>query len=271
MHERDEFISTIFLCPKKDIHIAVEIMTPGCYMCSVDLKSAYYYVAIAQSDQNCLKFSWRGKLYQFTCFPNGLAFCPIKFTKLLKPVYSTLRNLGHLVAYIDDSYLQADTYELCVQNVIDTLSLFHQLGFVIHPDQSVLIPTQRLTFLGFVLDSQSMTVALTGEQAVKVKEACQQLLQEKSITIQEVAKVLGLLTSSLPVVLYGPLHDRSIEMDKTQALACVSQKTRNLFGAPFRLFSQVLESVSQSLRKQPGFQVNVSGFFSGWCMAGIGW
>ncbi|XP_068690529.1 uncharacterized protein [Montipora foliosa] len=175
------------------IHTAVEMMTPGCYMCSVDLKSAYYSVAIAPSDQKYLKFSWRGKLYQFTCFPNGLAFCPRKFTKLLKPVYSTLRNLGHLsVAYIDDSYLQADTYELCVQNVIDTLSLFHQVVFVIHPDKSVLIPTQRLTFLGFVLDSQSMTVALTGEQAVKVKEACQQLLQEKSITIREVAKVLGL-------------------------------------------------------------------------------
>jgi len=61
-------------------------------------------------------------------------------------------------------------------------------------------------------------VALTGEQAVKVKEACQQLLQDKAITIREVAKVLGLLTSSLPRVLYGPLHYRSIEMDKTQAL-----------------------------------------------------
>ena len=244
VHERDEFISTIFLRPKKDgthrmilnlkslnqyvtyyhfkmdtIHTAVEMMTTGCYMCSVDLKSAYYSVAIAPSDQKYLKFSWRGKLYQFTCFPNGLAFCPRKFTKLLKPVYSTLRNLGHLsVAYIDDSYLQAATYELCVHNVIDTLSLFHQLGFVIHPDKSVLIPTQRLTFLGFVLDSQSMTVALTREQAVKVKEACQQLLQEKAITIREVAKVLGLLTSSLPGVLYGPLHYRSLEMDKTQAL-----------------------------------------------------
>ena len=114
--------------------------------------------------------------------------------------------------------MQADTYELCVQHVIDTLSLFHQLGFVIHPGESVLIPTQGLTFLGFVLDSQSMTVALTREQAVKAKEACQHLLQEKAITIREVAKVLGLLTSSLPGKLCGPLHCRSIEMDKTQAL-----------------------------------------------------
>ena len=75
VHERDEFISTIFLRPKKDgthrmilnlkslnqyvtyyhfkmdtIRTAVEMMTPGCYMCSVDLKSAYYSVAIAPRD-----------------------------------------------------------------------------------------------------------------------------------------------------------------------------------------------------------------------------
>ena len=149
-------------------------------MCSVDLKSAYYSVAIAPSDQKYLKFSWRGKLYQSTCFPNGLAFCLRKFTKLLKPVYSTLRNLGHLsVAYIDDSYLQADTYELCVHNVIDTLSLFHQLGFVIHPDKSVLIPTQRLTFRGFVLDSQSMTVALTGNKLSKWRKLVNSFYKKK--------------------------------------------------------------------------------------------
>ena len=174
------------------IHTAVKMMTPGCYMCSVDLKSAYYSVAIALSDQKYLKFSWHGKLYQFTCFPNGLAFCPRKFTKLLKPVYSTLRNLGHLsVAYTDDSYLQADTYELCVHNVIDTLSLFHQLGFVIHPDKSVLIPTQRLTFLGFVLDSQSMTVALTRDQAVKVRKLVNSFYKKKPLPFGKWLKCWG--------------------------------------------------------------------------------
>ena len=31
--------------------------------------------------------------------------------------------MGNLsVGYIDDSYLQADTYELCVQNIIDSVT-----------------------------------------------------------------------------------------------------------------------------------------------------
>ena len=65
-------------------------------MASIDLKDAYYFVPIAQANQKCLKFRWENKLYVFTCFPSGLAFCPRKFTKLLKPVYSVLRQLGHV-------------------------------------------------------------------------------------------------------------------------------------------------------------------------------
>ena len=76
-------------------------------MVSIDLKDAYYSVPIHKDYQKYLKFQWRGKLYHYTCFPNGLAICPRKFTKLLKPVFSNLRSIGHLsVIFIGDSYLQ---------------------------------------------------------------------------------------------------------------------------------------------------------------------
>ncbi|CAB3997611.1 Enzymatic poly, partial [Paramuricea clavata] len=93
---------------------AIRLMTPNCFMASVDLKDAYYSVPIAKPHQKYLKFAWEGSLYAFTCFPNGLASCPRKFTKLLKPVYAVLRKLGHISSpYIDDSYLQGDDYESC--------------------------------------------------------------------------------------------------------------------------------------------------------------
>lgn len=243
-HETGEFISSVFLRPKRDgsyrmilnlkslnqyvvyhhfkmdtIWTAVAMMKPGCYMASIDLKDAYYSVSIAKLDRKYLKFSWRGNLYELTCFPNGLAFCPRKFTKLLKPVYSTLRQMGHLsVAYIDDSYLQADLYDHCVQNVIDTVTMFDKLGLVVHPEKSVLVPTQRLVFLGFILDSILMRISLTPEKACRVKNACKQLVDTVLPSIRQVAQVLGLLTSSFPGVMYGPLHYRWIEIDKTQAL-----------------------------------------------------
>jgi hypothetical protein len=45
--------------------------------------------------------------------------------------------------YIDDSYLQEDDYVNCLENVIDTVRLLFTLGFVIHPDKSVLKLTQH--------------------------------------------------------------------------------------------------------------------------------
>ena len=43
-------------------------------------------------------------------------------------------------------------------------------------DKSVFIPSQRLVLLGFIFDSATMTIILTPENALKVKEACGTIL-----------------------------------------------------------------------------------------------
>jgi hypothetical protein len=58
-------------------------MRPGCFMTSVDLKDAYYYIPIALQHQKYLKFIWRDKLYCFTCLPMGLSSSPRVFTKVM--------------------------------------------------------------------------------------------------------------------------------------------------------------------------------------------
>ena len=243
-HEPGEFISTIFLRPKPDgthrmilnlkklnesvvyrhfkmdtLWTVVRMMKPNCYMASIDIKDAYYSVPVADSDQKYLKFEWHDTLYKFSCFPNGLALCPRKFTKLLKPVYCYLRKNGHLSSgYIDDSYLQGDGFSDCLTNVVDTIKLFDTLGFIIHPDKSIFIPTQVLTFLGFILDSRNMTICLTPEKQVKLVNACQNVLSESTPSVRTVAQLLGLMISSFLGVMYGPLHYRRLDMDKTRAL-----------------------------------------------------
>ena len=63
-----------------------------------------------------------------------------------------------------------------------------------------------------------MQVSLTPERAEKLKDACENLLTAASPSIRDVAHVLGLMTSSFPGVMYGPLHQKFLEMDKLQAL-----------------------------------------------------
>ena len=76
------------------------------------------------------------------------------FTKVLKQPFGYLLSQGcQSVVYVDDSYLQGNSFEACQENVWVTVHLLQKLGFTIHQDKSILIPTQILVFLGFVINS----------------------------------------------------------------------------------------------------------------------
>lgn len=243
-HEEGEIISPIFLVQKPDgsyrmilnlkefnesveyehfkmenLSSATSMMKEGCYMASVDLRHAYYSVPVHSDFKKFLKFQWRGQLYVYTCFPNGLANCPRYFTKLLKPVYAFLRAQGFLSAsFIDDCYLQGQSIEECKKNILSTVNLFQKLGFTIHDGKSVLVPTQKLKYLGFILDSKKMTVTLSEDKINKIKSACLGLMQKKVFSVRELAQVIGKLVAAFPGVKWGPLHYRQLERLKTKAL-----------------------------------------------------
>ncbi|XP_068738744.1 uncharacterized protein [Montipora capricornis] len=198
---------------------AVKLIRPGCFMASVDLRDAYYSIPIASEDRKYLMFEWQGSYFQFTCLTNGLYCAPRIFTKILKPVYAHLRVLGHTcMGHIDDSLLIAQNPNDCVNNIHDTVHLFSKLGFIVHPEKSILKPTQEIEFLGFIINSLTMTVRLSASKSTKVQKACQDLLKSKHITVRDVAHVIGLLVSSLPAVQFGDLYYRRLEINKITAL-----------------------------------------------------
>lgn len=116
-----------------------------------------------------LKLIWNGNLYKFTCYPNGLALVPRKFPNLLKPVYLSLRKVGHnSSAYIDDFNLIGENLNECTSNVVDTFKALDNLNFLSHPKLLVLIPTLTIVFLGFVLSSITMTVSPAKAKKLKL-------------------------------------------------------------------------------------------------------
>ena len=172
-------------------------MRPGIFMSSVDLKDAYYSTPVTEEDRNFLKFEWKGNYFQFTCLPNGLGCAPRVLTKVLKPVYASLRAQGHFcMGHIDDFFLMGYNRASCEENIVLTLNLFLDLGFVIHPRKSVFVPTHELEFLGFLLNSNSMTIRLPRRKASYVRQACENLLHRNNPTIKKVAQVIGLLSNA---------------------------------------------------------------------------
>ena len=243
-HCAGEFISNVFVRPKRDgkyrmilnlcglneavvyhkfkmstLQTAINLMSKNCFMATLDWKDAYYCVPIHKVHKKLLRFHFDNELYEFQALPNGLASGPRLFTKLTKPFFSHLRKKGLVNSpYIDDCLLLGDTLEDCINNVIETVKLSNDSGFLIHPEKSMLEPSQVIEYLGFILDSRNMTVSVNDRQARKIWEACDKLANQTTCTILQLAKVVGLLVASLPGVQMGKLFYRKLDNIKTKEL-----------------------------------------------------
>ena len=199
---------------------ALNLITEGCYFASVDLKDAYYSIPIHKDFQKYLKMYWENYYFKYTVLPNGFAPAVREFTKVMSPPFKHLRSKGHLsVKYLDDSLLIGETARICLNNVTDTVNLLRSLGFTIHPDKSVFVPTQKITFLGFIIDSVKMTITLTEERKEKIYDNCSSLLQSnKNITVRELAQTIGTFVAAFTAINLNQLFYRHLENSKGESL-----------------------------------------------------
>ena len=244
-HEPGEFISNIFPRPKKNnrsriildlsvlnlevtyihfkmesIHTAAALMMKGCFMGSVDLSDAYYTIPIRQEDRKLLKFIWENKLYQYTCLPNGLAQAPRNFTRILKPVFAYLATKGVIAfGYIDDTFVMGCSFQECERGILLLKDILERLGFFINVEKSVFTPATKIEFLGFILDSENMTIVPTQNKKEKTITMISSLLAQRRPKIRQVAKVVGTCISNTVGSDYGGNYIKILEIDKIQALA----------------------------------------------------
>ena len=95
--------------------------------------------------------------------------------------------------------------------------LFEKLGFVVHPDKSLFISTQKITILRFAINSRKMSVKLTPQKEKNLKRLANQLFSVKNPSIKFLSKVIGTIASVFPAVKYFPLYYREVENDKIRA------------------------------------------------------
>ena len=179
----------------------IHMTTLNCYLASLDIKDAFYTVAIYEQHKKYLKFLNTSIAYQFEVMPNGNLDAMRVFTKILKPPFTCLREQGHSsVIYVNDFLLAGDTYKDWLDNIHETKLLLEGLGFHIHPKKSVFLPTQAITFLGFEINAVNMTITLTNAKKNKIKDLCVTTLSNSTLTICQVASLLGNIAVSFEAV-----------------------------------------------------------------------
>ena len=106
----------------------------------------------------------------------------------------------------------------CWENNQKIIKLFQTLGFTVYSEpKSIFTPTERIEFLGFVINSVTMTITLSNSKKQKLSTLCANLLSGAT-TIRTISQVLGKITSSFPATKFGRLHYRNFEVFKTRAL-----------------------------------------------------
>ena len=200
------------------------LLNPQDLMAKVDLKDAYLTVGVHEDTQPFLRFIWQGQTYQFQALPFGLSTAPRVFTKLLKPVVSSLRTQNiRLIVYLDDILLVGPTLPILTGQTTLVLELLQNLGFIINFQKSILAPSAKMEFLGLVVDSHAMMFLLPPLKVTKTIEMCNTLLHNNPTMLRRLAQlyILGFLESIRPAIWLAPLHFRHLQN------CLIQQVTRN--------------------------------------------
>lgn len=213
----------------------------GLFFVSLGLADAYYIVIIHPTHSKYLQFSFQGKHYRFTYLANGISSAPRTFTKLMKiPLSYLRRRFGFLItSYLDDLLIMADSPVQLLEAVNKAYNLLTSLGFSISLTKSSLVPTHKIQFLGFILDSEAMTITLPPDKAAAIRGNIQSCLHHHTVSIRHFATLVGQLTATLPASRYGRVFLKYSEMAKTRALCSADFD----YDRPIHLHSEVIEEL----------------------------
>ena len=202
------------------LHTARFLLRKGDYMMKPDLKDAYYAVPIHPESRKYLRFQFKGTTYEFRCLPFGLSLAPRVFTRIPRPIVAKLRSEGiRTVIYLDNLLLIHHQKDTLNEIFLYVRRLLSSLGFIVKLEKCSLKPSRCLVFLGVVLDTTYMSVALPEEQINRIQRACQEMLESQSTSLGGLLSLLGCTSHAARTGLWkAPLYYRALQRQQTLLL-----------------------------------------------------
>lgn len=186
----------------------IELVTPGCFMSTVDIQAAYLSVLVHPTQWKFQGISWpiEGKatyLYDtHVCF--GLRCAPYLFTQISNFVLRCLQRRGFkkCAVYLDDFILLGDSQEECRTAQLTFIEILRSLGFYISWSKCV-APTQCVTYLGVNFNSCDMSVSLPLEKLDKLQCELSFFANKRRATKKQIQHLCGILAHCAKVVKGG--------------------------------------------------------------------
>ena len=198
----DSSTYTLSYCTVDDAYAIVYQLGPGTLLSKIDLKDAFCLISVRPADWNLLGIFWQGKY----CLPFGLRSAPCIFDRLTTAIHWILQHnyrVQFLLHYLDD-FLTAGPPQspVCRQNLEFMLHLCHQINAPIKAEK-VIPPSTQITFLGIVIDTNTMTASISDERKSLILEEVESFMQCKKCVKRELLSLIGKLSFACKVVQAG--------------------------------------------------------------------
>jgi hypothetical protein len=181
----------------EDFKVASQYFTKGCFMCTFDLKSGYSHIDINVEYQQYLGLEWQSNYYMYSSLPFRCSSAGLVFSKVLKELVNIWRAQGiPIVTYLDDGIVIADSLQDAERfsNIIQ--SDLCKAGFIVNDEKSVWVPTQKLNWLGFSLDSQLNVFEIPDEKLFRLRTSIfNAMSSNRSSSARVLSRTVGKITS----------------------------------------------------------------------------
>ena len=212
---------TVYRHFKMDHLSSVMRMVPqNSYLASIDITQAYHALSVKERDRDLLQLKFHNRYYRFTCLPNGYSPGPRVFTRIMKALMAHLRLLYgvNLVFYIDDTLIYGKTPELVAEYVRHTLRVLQQAGFSINYKKSVLQPSKVIDYLGFTIDSNTLTLTIPPKKVQALCTLGEHALTIRHMSIRKFAGIVGKFAATDPGNCRAKVQIKTLQIAKVKAL-----------------------------------------------------
>ena len=184
----------------------------GVWMASITLMEAYLQVPVPPASRHFLRFMFRDIVYHCKALCFGLLPAPQVFTRVMALVSAILLSLGvRMRRYLDDWLVQSPSRGSLLGDLQTVLQLCHELGIVVNPQQSNLVPSQVVLYLGVVIDSASFRASPSAERISRLQSTAAEFQSCASPTASLWLSLLGVLSLLAHLVPGGRLRMRSLQ------------------------------------------------------------
>ena len=185
----------------------------GDWMASIDLKEAYLQVPVHPDSRHFLRFVSKGHVFQFKALCFGLSTAPQVFSRVMAPVSAILHTMGiRMRRYLDDWLVQSASRESLLRDLQTVLDLCHELGIVVNPQKSHLVPSQVVQYLGVVISTQTFMASPSQEHISRLLSTAAKFRSSASPPASLWLSLLGMCSSLAHLVPGGRLRMQSLQL-----------------------------------------------------------